>query len=315
MSVASKMSDKTYRLVTRADFDGVVSGGLLLEIGLVDDVMFAEPKDMQDGKIDVTTNDITANLPYVESAHLCFDHHLSETIRVGEKPNMVIDPNEPSAARVIYEYYGGEKAFPKISPELMVAVDKADSADYSEMDILAPGPWTKLNFILDPRTGLARFGHFSISNEQLMKDMMVYCRHHPIEEILKIPDVEERLHLYEEHEEFCEMQIRRCAKVHTKLAVVDLRGEDKIFAGNRFTVYAIFPACNISIQILPHTDGERTVFAVGKSILNRTSNTNIGELMLEYGGGGHRAAGTCRVPNEDAKRVLGELIQRINKDG
>jgi len=309
------MTEKKYRLVTRADFDGVVSGGLLIEMGLVDEVTFAEPKDMQDGKIPITGDDITANLPYVETAHLCFDHHLSETLRVGEKSNLVIGPNEPSAASVIYDYYGGEQAFPGIAPELMDAVNKADSADYSEMDILAPENWTLLNFVLDPRTGLARFGDFAITNEQLMKDMMVYCRHHPIEEILKIPDVEERIRLYEEHVEFCEMQIRRCTKVYTKLAVTDLRGEDKIFAGNRFTVYAIYPACNISIQVLPHEDGEKTVLAVGKSIVNRTSKTNIGELMLEYGGGGHRAAGTCRVPNADVDRVISELVIRINADG
>ena len=309
------MTDKKFRLVTRADFDGVVSGGLLIEMGLVDEIAFVEPKDMQDGKVPITGNDITANLPYVDETHLCFDHHLSETLRVGEKPNLIIDPNEPSAARVIYEYYGGESTFPGISPELMDAVDKADSANYSEMDILAPDSWTLLNFVLDPRTGLSRFAHFKVSNEQLMKDMMVYCRHHPIDEILKIPDVEERIHLYEEHEEQFEMQLRRCATVHKNLVVIDLRKEDTIFAGNRFTAYAIFPDCNISIQVLPHTEGDITVMATGKSILDKSSKTIVGELMLEYGGGGHEAAGTCRIPNADADKILAELVERITADG
>ncbi len=310
------MSDKKYRLITRADFDGVVAGGLLIELDMVGDILFAEPKDMQDGKIAVTANDITTNLPYVEGVHLCFDHHLSETIRVGDKPNLIIDPDKPSAARVVYEYFGGKEAFPDVSTELMDAVDKADSADYSEEDILAPGPWTLLNFMLDPRTGLSRFAEFSISNEQLMKDMMVYCRHHPVEEILKIPDVEERLHVYELNEEFAELQIRRCATVHANLVIVDLRDEQVIYPGNRFTVYAAFPASNISIQVLPHGDDETvTVLATGKSILDRSSKTNIGALMLEYGGGGHDAAGTCRAPNADVDRVLGELIQRINAEG
>jgi nanoRNase/pAp phosphatase (c-di-AMP/oligoRNAs hydrolase) len=310
------MSDKKYRLITRADFDGVVSGGLLIELNMIDDILFVEPKDMQDGKIAVTENDITTNLPYVEGVHLCFDHHLSETIRIGEKENLIIDPDKPSAARVVYEHFGGEKAFPGISLELMDAVDQADSADYTEEDILAPGPWTLLNFMLDPRTGLSKFADFNISNEQLMKDMMQYCRHHPVEEILKIPDVEERLHIYEYNEEFAELQIRRCATVYTKLVVVDLRDEEIVYPGNRFTVYAAFPACNISIQILPHADdASLTVLATGKSILNRSSKTNVGALMLEYGGGGHNAAGTCRVPNADVKRVLGELVERINADG
>ena len=183
------MSDNKYRLITRADFDGVVSGGLLIELDIIDDIVFAEPKDMQDGKVAVTSNDITTNLPYVEGVHLCFDHHLSETIRVGEKDNLIIDPDKPSAARVVYEHFGGREAFPDICEEMMAAVDQADSANYTEEDIFAPGPWTLLNFILDPRTGLSHFAEFTISNEQLMKDMMVYCRHHSVDEILKIPDV------------------------------------------------------------------------------------------------------------------------------
>ncbi len=310
------MTDTKYRLITRADFDGVVSGGLLIELDIIDDVLFAEPKDMQDGKIAVTSKDITTNLPYVEGVHMCFDHHLSETVRVGERANLIIDPDKPSAARVVYEHFGGAETFPDVPLELMAAVDQADSADYTEEDIFVPGPWTLLNFILDPRTGLSRFTDFNISNEQLMKDMMVYCRHHPVEEILKIPDVEERVHVYEYNEEFFELQIRRCATVHSNLVVVDLRNEETFYPGNRFTVYATFPASNISIQVLPHAEDEsRTVLATGKSILDRTSKTNIGALMLEYGGGGHDAAGTCRVPNEDVDRVLGELIKRINADG
>jgi len=310
------MSDQKYRLITRADFDGVVSGGLLLELGMIEEIVFAEPKDMQDGKIAVTSNDITTNLPFVDGVHMCFDHHLSETVRVGDKENLVIDPDMPSAARVVYEHFGGAKTFPSIPIELMDAVDQADSADYTEEDIFAPGPWTTLNFILDPRTGLDRFADFAISNDQLMKDMMVYVRHHPIEDILKIPDVEERLHVYEFNEEFAELQIKRCATVHSKLVVVDLRNEETLYPGNRFTVYATFPACNISIQVLPHAqDSLRTVLATGKSILDRSSKTDVGSLMLEYGGGGHESAGTCQVANEDVDRVLKELIQKINADG
>ena len=309
------MTATKYRLLTRADFDGVVSGALLHERDMVDEVAFAEPGEMQMGRVAVTGNDITANLPYVEEAHLCFDHHASEVERVGPRDNLIIDPDAPSAARVVYEYYGGETGFPLISKEMMAAVDKADSAQYTEEDILAPDPWTQLNFLLDPRTGLNRIREFAISNEQLMRDMMVYCRHHPVAEILKIPDIEERLHLYQEHEEHCELQIRRRAVVHENLVVVDLRGESTIFAGNRFTVYAVFPACNISIQVLPEDGTDLTVLAVGKSILNRSSRTDVGGLMLEYGGGGHRAVGTCRVANDQVDQALEALVGRITSDG
>ncbi|MCW8915062.1 MAG: exopolyphosphatase [Magnetovibrio sp.] len=305
-------NDKKYRLVTRADFDGVVAGGLLIELGLIDDVVFAEPKAMQDGLVQITSNDITTNLPYVEGVHLCFDHHVSETERVGDRDNHIIDADAPSAARVVYNYFGGKEKFTSIPNQLMEAVDRADSAQYSEEDILAPEPWTLLNYILDPRTGLSRFEHFEISHEQLMKDMMVYVRHHPVDEILTIPDVEERAHLYLEHEEKFELQLRECSKVHNKVVVVDLRDEDVIYAGNRFTIYAVYPACNISIQMTNTPDGSKTIMAVGKSILNRTNKANIGSIMLEYGGGGHANAGTCQVDKDKADDLLKELIIRLS---
>ncbi len=305
------MSDKKYRLITRADFDGVVAGGLLIEMGLIGEVVFAEPRAMQEGLVRVDENDITSNLPYVEGVHLCFDHHVSESERVGPKENHIIDPDAPSAARVVYNHFGGKEKFPSIPEELMEAVDKADSAQYTEEDVLAPNPWTLLNFVLDPRTGLSRYEHFEISHEQLMKDMMVYVRHHPVEEILAIPDVQERTLLYMEHEEKFEMQLRRCAKVHSRTVVADVRGEEEIFAGNRFTIYAIFPACNISITMSHTADKKKTIFAVGKSIIDRSNKINVGSVLLEYGGGGHTAAGTCQVENDRAEQVLKELLERV----
>lgn len=311
-----RMSERKYRLITRADFDGVVCGGLLIELGLIDDIAFAEPRDVQHGRVDISSNDITTNLPYVEAAHLCFDHHLSETTRIPEdKDNHVIDPHAPSAARVVYNHYGGERALPQITSALMNAVDKADSAQYSADEIMAPEDWTLLNFIMDPRSGMSGFSHFAISNEQLMKDMMTYCRHHPVEEILRIPDVEERVHTYFEQEEKHEMQLERCSKMHGNAVVADLRNEGTLYAGNRFLIYALFKDANISIQATHSKDGDKTIFAVGKSILDRGSKTSVGELMLKYGGGGHAAAGTCQVDNADADRVLEELIAQINADG
>lgn len=309
------MTDQKYRLVTRADFDGIVSGTLLLELEMIDDIVFAEPKEIQDGLFVVEENDILTNLPYVEKAHLCLDHHFSEVERVGRHDNLVIDPNAPSAARVVYNHFGGAKAFPKISTDMLAAVDKADAAQYSEEDILAPGPWVLLNFILDPRTGLDHIGDFAVSHEQFMKDMMVYCRHHPVEEILKIPDVEERLHLYYLHEEMFENQIKRSTTVHNNLVVFDLRKEQESFAGNRFTIYALYPDCNISIQVIPEAEPGKCLLACGKSILDRSSKTNVGSLMLKYGGGGHKQVGTCRVENERVDEVLAELIEQITQDG
>ena len=310
------MSDKKYRLVTRSDFDGLVCAVLLKDLGIVDDIKFVHPKDMQDGTILISDNDITTNLPYVEGVHLAFDHHLSETIRIGSKPeNHIIDPDAPSAARVVYDYYGGKEAFPKVADDMMAAVDKGDSANFNEQEILKPAGWDLLNMLMDSRTGLGRFREFRVSNYQLMMELIDYCRDHTVDEIVALPDVKERVDLYFEHEDKFKEQIKRCSTVHDNLVVLDLREEEMIYAGNRFMIYALFPECNISIHVLWGLNKLNTVLATGKSILNKTSKTNVGELMLSYNGGGHENAGTCQVGNEDSARVLGELIEKITKDG
>jgi nanoRNase/pAp phosphatase (c-di-AMP/oligoRNAs hydrolase) len=307
---------KRYRLVTRSDFDGLVCAVLLKHLDLIDEILFVHPKDMQDGKIAISARDITTNLPYVAGAHLAFDHHLSETIRnTGKRENHVIDPKAPSAARVVYDHFGGARAFPAAWRDMMEAVDKGDAARFSREEVLDPKGWNLLNFLMDARTGLGRFHDFRISNYQLMMDLIEYCGNHTIEQIMELPDVAERTALYFEHDALCKQQIRRCARVHKNLVVLDLREEKVIFAGNRFIIYALFPDTNISIHVLWGLKNQNTVFATGKSILNRTSNTNIGALMLEYGGGGHENAGTCQVSNDMAEDVLGALIQRITAEG
>jgi nanoRNase/pAp phosphatase (c-di-AMP/oligoRNAs hydrolase) len=194
-------------------------------------------------------------------------------------------------------------------------VDKADSAQYVREEILAPTGWTLLNYLMDARTGLGRFREFRISNYALMMDLIKYCRNHGIDDILALPDVKERVEIYQEHAEKAKAQIERCATVHNRLVVLDLRNEETIWATNRFMVYALFPQVKISIHVMWGVQKKNTVFATGKSILDRSSKTNVGELMLQYGGGGHHAAGTCQVENDQATTVLRELIAKINMDG
>ena len=309
------MSDK-FRLITRSDFDGLVCAVLLKHLDMIDDIKFVHPKDMQDGSIDVNDRDITTNLPYVEGVHLAFDHHLSETIRnEGELANHIIDPDAPSAARVVWKHYGGPDTFPADWDEMMEAVDRGDSAQFNKEQVLNPKGWDLLNFLMDARTGLGRFREFRISNYNLMMDLIDYCKNHTIDEIMQLPDVVERIELYEEQAGKFKNQLMRCAKVHKNLVVLDLREEETIHAGNRFMIYAVFPECNISIHVLWGREKQNTVFATGKSIFDRGSNTNVGELMLKYGGGGHQAAGTCQVDNDKAEETLAELIAAINADG
>ncbi|MFA7282548.1 MAG: exopolyphosphatase [Sterolibacterium sp.] len=310
------MGNNKYRLVTRSDFDGLVCAVLLKHLDLVDEINFVHPKDMQDGKIAIGPRDITTNLPYVAGAYMVFDHHLSETVRnTGDRPNHVIDPAAPSAARVVFDYYGGHKVFPAAWDTMMAAVDKGDAAQFSREEILQPSGWVLLNYLMDARTGLGRFRDFRISNYDLMMDLIDYCRNHDIGQILQLPDVKERSDMYFEQADKFKQQLQRCSKVHGNLVVLDLRNEETIYAGNRFMIYALYPETNISIHVLWGVKKQNTVLATGKSIINRSSKTNIGDLMLQYGGGGHENAGTCQVSNDKAESVLQELIKKINAAG
>jgi nanoRNase/pAp phosphatase (c-di-AMP/oligoRNAs hydrolase) len=312
---AATVADR-YRLVTRSDFDGLVCAALLRELGMLDDILFVHPKDVQDGKVELTSRDITTNLPYQPEVAISFDHHSSEELRVVDSaPNRIMVSGADSAARVVYDHFGGAARFPRISPQMMDAVDQADAAKFSESEILEPHGWILLSFLMDPRTGLGRFREFAISNYQLMMKLIDDCVAMGIDEIIASPDVAERVELYRQHSDEAVAQIHRCAVVHRNLVVLDLRHEEIIHPTNRFTLYALFPQCNVSIHCLWGLRQQNTVFATGKSIIDRSSKTDVGQLMLAYGGGGHEAAGTCQVGNDQAEATLAQLIKSINTDG
>lgn len=304
------------KLLTRSDFDGLVCAVLLKEIGLVDQYQFVHPKDVQDGKVQVSENDVLANVPYVPGCGLWFDHHSSEQARAhhagGYKGSF---RQSPSCARVIWDYYGGHSRFKSRLDSLMTAVDKSDSANLGVQDIEDPQDWILLSYVMDPRTGLGRYKDYRISNYRLMEDMVDHCRTRSIEEILEFPDVRERLTRYYEQTELFRKMVRENATQRGNVVVLDLRGQEEIYAGNRFVIYTMFPGANISVQVMWGLRKQNIVLTCGHSIINRTSKTDIGKLMLERGGGGHRGVGTCQVPAEDAERVLEEVIARMNADG
>ncbi len=303
------------RLLTRSDFDGLACGAILKELGIIDHWKFVHPKDIQDGLVEVTDNDVMANVPYVEGCKLWFDHHSSESERLGkdvefEGESRIAD----SAARVIYDYYGGKARLPHFEP-MVVAVDKVDSAKLTADEIQNPTGWVLLGFIMDPRTGLGRFRNFRISNYDLMETLIDACRVQNIEEILANPDVKERVELYFEQDKLFRDMVMKHTRTEGNVIVSDLRNVDPIYTGNRFIVYSLFPKQNISMWIVDGRNKQNCPIAVGHSILNRTSNTDVGSLLLSYGGGGHRQVGTCQVDYDDADRVIGELIARMNSDG
>jgi nanoRNase/pAp phosphatase (c-di-AMP/oligoRNAs hydrolase) len=299
------------RLVTRSDFDGLACAVLLKHLGLIDDYKFAHPKDIQDGLVEVTGNDILANVPYAEGCAMWFDHHTSEYERLGKVKFVGSSAPRPSCARVIWEYYGGREKFSTEFDAMLEGVDKVDSANLAVEDITDPQGWVLLGFIMDPRTGLGRYRDYRISNYQLMLDMIDLCASMTVEEILKNPDVQERTARYFAQEKDFTAMIRRCAVVHDNVLLVDLRREEEIFSGNRFSMYGIYPQCNVSIQVIWGLRKQNVVLTVGHSVINHSCTADVGSLMLAHGGGGHPRVGTCQVPADQAEREIGAVVEAL----
>ncbi len=302
------------RLVTRSDFDGLVCAMILRELDLIGDIKFVHPKDVQDGKVDITSNDITTNLPYDPRVGLAFDHHESELARndIDAIKDQYICRVAKSAARVVYEYYGGAEKIKTVSPEMMEAVDKGDSADFTKDEILNPTGWVLMDFIMDARTGLGRFHNFRISNYDLMMELIDYCVNHSVEDVLKLPDVKERVDLYFEQQELFKQQLKDIVEIHDKVAVLDLRPLETIYTGNRFMIYALYPEIEMSVHVAWGFKKQNTAVMIGKSIINKAGTMDIGELCLEYGGGGHPNAGTCQLDNDKVDAELPNIIAMLN---
>jgi len=302
------------RLLTRSDFDGLACGALLKALGIIDSWKFVHPKDMQDGLVEVTENDILANVPYAPGCKLWFDHHVSENERLGDDLKYEgRATSADSAARVIYDYYDGAKKLPHFK-EMVEAVDKVDAAKLTVDEIQNPKGWVLLGYLMDPRTGLGRFREFRISNYQLMEILIDACRTMNIDEILDMPDVKERVKMYFEQDKLFREMVKKHTRVVKNLIITDLRGVQPIYTGNRFLIYSLYPGQNISMWVV---DGRvnNIAIAVGHSVLNRTSKTDVGVLLYEYGGGGHHQVGTCQVSVTNADAVIGVLTKAITNDG
>ena len=299
------------RLVTRSDFDGLICGVLLKAAGLIDSYKFVHPKDLQDGLIAISSDDILANVPFVPGCGMWFDHHSSEHERLGNVTYKGLSKVLPSCARVIWEYYEGHKTFSPSLDSMLDAVDRVDSANLTVDEITNPEGWVLLGFIMDPRTGLGRYRDYRISNYQLMLDLIDYCATKSIGEILALSDVQERVQRYLAQEDQFKDMLHKCSTLHGPVLVINLLEQEEIYTGNRFTAYALYPECNVSIQVIWGLKKQNVVFTVGYSVLNKTCTCNIGSLMLQHGGGGHEKVGTCQVPTENWKEVLDILIATL----
>lgn len=305
------------RLLTRDDFDGLASAALLTEKGIVDSYYFVHPRDIQAGTVAVNENDVLTNVPYASGCGLWFAHHSGEKEAL-ETQNIEFNGDSRPAhctTQVIWDYYGGVETFGEHFLPLLEAVNTVSSADLTLDEILLAEDWIILAFIIDPRTGLKQMDDYSIPNDQFFLNMIDYCRTKSIEEILEMPDVQERVNRYNEQQILFKDMLRRCCENHRNVVVTNLLNEETVYCGNRFVVYASHPDQNIEIRMEWDTDKENVIFSCGHSILNRTSRTDVGKLMAQYGGGGHEKAGSCRIPADNWQQVFEEILEQMKKDG
>ncbi len=303
------------RLVTRSDFDGLGCAAILKEVGVIEDIKFVHPKDVQDGLIEISSNDIMANIPYVKGCGAWYDHHSSEQERkaFGDFKGKC-DPTASSAARVVYNFYGGYEGFKNDHlDDLVHAVDRSDSALFTKEEILDPDGWVLLSFIMDPRTGLGRYRDYRISNYALMMDMIDYCREKTDKEILELPDIKERTIRYFEQDKLFRRMLLENSTKHDAVVLLDLRDQKEIYTGNRFLLYSLFPEQNISMTTMWGFQRQNIVITCGYSIINRTATVDVGSLMLKYGGGGHHRVGTCQVAVEKAEEAIKEILETLNR--
>jgi nanoRNase/pAp phosphatase (c-di-AMP/oligoRNAs hydrolase) len=302
------------RLVTRSDFDGLACGALLKEAGLIDGYQFVHPKDIQDGLVELGPNDILANVPYAAGIGMWFDHHTSEGERLGTISYRGMSRVAPSCARVIYDFLGGASRYSSHWDAMMEAVDKVDSASLTVQEIEYPTGWVLIGFLMDPRTGLGRFRTFRISNYQLMESMIEMCRTMTAEEILQNPDVKDRADLYFQQAPFYSNMIRTCSHMRGEVLIIDFRHQETIYPGNRFLPYTMFPDCKVSIHVTWGRGANNVALAMGNSIINRSSQANLGSIALHFGGGGHEAVATCQVAEEDVESTLATIVDFINEE-
>jgi hypothetical protein len=275
----------------------------------IGEIQLAHPQDITDKRLHVDEGDILANLPYHPACGMWFDHHL--LTESNEKPPAGFAGRHelaPSAARVIYDHYIADHPELERFQRLLDETDRLDSAQLSADDVLSPKGYVLLGFTLDPRSGLGSWESYFHSLVDLLKTR-------PIEEVLARPEVADRVERMRAQDEAFRRVTREHSRLEGNVVVTDFRSLEQPPVGNRFLVYTLYPEANISLRVHRAPGPAHIAVAVGHSIFNRTSNTNVGELMARHNGGGHKGAGTCLLPADDADRLVDELIQIMQRDG
>jgi hypothetical protein len=259
---------------------------------------------MQDGEVVISDEDIIVNLPYHPDCGMWFDHHISEYEK-GSRPGGFKGKYglAPSCARLIYDYYNLPNW--KKYESLLEETDRIDSAQLSLSDILRPEGWVRLSNTVDPRSGYIPSHDYFLQLVELIRDLT-------IEEIILLDDVRDRVREFFKQQDEYKVSLLKNSYLNGDVIVTDFRGEAKIPIGSRFLIYALFPGSTVSVRVFNSDHSDRVVLAVGHSIINRKCKVDVGNLLAEYGGGGHVGAGTCKVMPDLADGAINDIVERLN---
>ncbi len=305
------------RLVTRADFDGLVCGALITKFESIDSYLFVEPKFMQDGLVEIRRGDIIANLPYHPNCTLWFDHHITNTTPDFPKPIM---PGKggfrlaPSAARVVCEYYtetaqlaeGAARLSFLNSQRIVYLLQEADRIDAGKLtteDVLNPQGYVLVSMTTDGKRA---------EDEPYWLRVIRLLRDATVEELMKDAEVARRCQQVLDDQEKLRAILLERTTMKGNVIYCDLRGIKDIPDGNRFLIFTLFPQGNIQVKVEDDSQRENTTaISVGYNIFNPTSNVNVGELLKNYGGGGHKVVRSSRVPNDRAEQAIKEIVEAV----
>lgn len=292
------------RIVTRADFDGVVCAVLLCDAEEIDEpVNWVEPNEMQKGKVAVRKGDIVANLPYHPDCSLWFDHHYTNR-NVGDfKGSFKI---APSAAGLIFDYYRG--SFERDYTELVRQADKIDAADLSQEEVRHPEshPYILLSMTISS---------YNKSDEPYWNRLIDLLRTEDIDGTMADPEVRERCEEVVRRNREYEAHLMANTRMEGVVAVTDLRSFAEAPTGNRFLVYSLFPDAVVHVRIrYSPEEPDKVIVNVGHSIFNRNCNVNVGLLLSRYGGGGHAGAGSCTLDPEEAETAVADIVETLKRN-
>ena len=292
------------RLVTRGDLDGLTAAVLITEMEQVDEILLVHPQDVTEQKVEITADDILANLPYDPRSGMWFDHHAHTIMPEGEYQGAYAVA--PSVARVIYDYYASNKL--KRFAHLVTETDRFDSADLTRDDIENPQDVILLGFLIDPRTGMG--GDFRSQFNSLVERI----RTKSLTTVINDVDIREQTTAFRRDDQNFREFLLAHSKVHDKVVVTDIRGIENVPVGNRFLIYSTFPDCNVSLRIQWGPGKKLVALNIGHSIFDRSCTVDVGELCRNYGGGGHRGAGGCVLRPMAANLAIKIVTEKLRKN-